>query len=104
MATEQEIRAAVAEADRVLAAGAPSQLAGYSREMFLELARRDRRDALAPATAGHTERRPREQANHPRPVSPAAGVELTPEAVAGWSAELGFHALPNQGRVTRAAD
>lgn len=94
MATEAEIRAAVAEADSVLAGGAQLR-----REMFPELARRGRQAAPASPLG-----REPAHAAHPRPVIPAAEADVTPEAVAGWSAGLGFQANPKQGRVTRAAD
>jgi hypothetical protein len=102
MATEAEIRAAIATADHVLAGNPP-----YPRELFPEL-RRDRRGAASPLATATTSQpvraRPPVNAQHLRPVTPAAEAELTPEAVAGWSAELGFATGPRSGRITRAND
>ena len=94
MTNEREILAAIAEADRVLAGAQPT-----SRELYPDLARRDRR---GPATALATTEPA--SARQPRPVTPAAEAKLTPEQVGAWSAELGFTASATQGRVTRAAD
>jgi hypothetical protein len=103
MATEAEIRAAIATADHVLAGNSP-----YPRELFPELGRRDRRAASSTrATATPSEQvvdRAGRGVPHARPVTAAAEAELTAEVVAGWSAELGFAAGPGPGRVTRAND
>jgi hypothetical protein len=103
MATEAELRAAIARADQVLAGNPP-----YPRELFPELRRGERRGAastFAMATTSQPVRaRPPVNAQHLRPVTPAAEAELTPEAVAGWSAELGFATGPRSGRITRAND
>lgn len=103
MPSEQEIRQAIAAADQVLAAARQSP---YPRELFPELSRGARPAtsalATAPAPPQSVERRaPVNPQHHLRPV-PAAQVELTPEAVAGWSHELGFDAAATQGRITRA--
>ena len=71
MTSDQQIRAAIAEAGRVLAGGAPT--APDHRTLFPELRRRGRQDAAAPAVAGNG--RTAEQASHPRPVTPAAEAE-----------------------------
>jgi hypothetical protein len=109
MSGEAQIRAAIAEADRVLAGG---QTSPYPRELFPELERREQRRrgpstfaaATAEAPAQPTVARP-VVAPHARPVTPAAEAELTPETVASWSAELGFAtSMPRAGRITRAND
>jgi hypothetical protein len=103
MATEAELRAAIATADHVLAGSPP-----YPRELFPELGRRepsDRRGAAsARATRPVVDARREGGVRHPRPVTPAAEAELAPEAVAAWSADLGFAAPAKQGRITRATD
>jgi hypothetical protein len=104
MATEAELRAAIATAEHVLAGSPP-----YPRELFPELRRGERRGAAASTFATATTSQPVRarrpvNAQHTRPVTPAAQAELTPEAVAGWSAELGFATGPRSGRITRAND
>lgn len=102
MTDVHDIQRAIAEADRVLAGGAP---APYPRELFPELARHERRRSATPTTATQpTVARPVVSAQHARPVTPAAEGALTPEAVAGWSAELGFSAPAKQGRIVRCGD
>ena len=103
MATEAELRAAIARADHVLAGNPP-----YPRELFPELRRGERR--AAPSTFASAVRsqpvrpRPPVHAQHTRSVTPAAEAELTPEAVAGWSAELGFSVAAKSGRISRSND
>jgi hypothetical protein len=100
VATEAEIRAAIATADHVLAGSPP-----YPRELFPELGRgRDRRSAVPALATQPVVARSDRGVRHARPVTPAAEAALTPEAVAGWSAELGFATPAKSGRVTRAAD
>ena len=101
MASTDQIRAAIAEADRLLAGGVPAAL--DHRPLFPELARRDRASAPAPAIAGHTAAPPHQIA-HPRPTQATAEVALDPRQVATWSGELGFTSSPTDGRITRAND
>jgi hypothetical protein len=97
-----DIQRAIAEADRVLAGGAPS---AYPRQLFPELARHERRRAATPTTATQPlVSRPVANARQARPVTPAAEGEMTPETVAGWSAELGFSVPAKQGRIVRCGD
>lgn len=99
MATEAEVRAAIAVAERVLAGGA---YAPYPAELFPEVGRRNRSQGAV--LAGTPEHRTPEAAPHARPVAVAAEVDVTLEAVGAWSAELGFVTTARAGRVTRAND
>ena len=99
MATDQQIRGAIATAERVLAG---AQAFPYPRELFPELARRDRH-SQRPATFAAAPERP--VAQHPQPITSAAEKNLTPEQVSAWAHELGFDRVTARaGRITRAND
>jgi hypothetical protein len=75
----------------------PAEQQPYPRSLFPELDRRARRQAAPPAIAGNAP----EAAEHARPVTPAAEVDLSPDQVGAWSHQLGFDTAAKAGRVTR---